>query len=107
MNTTITELNDRFRQGDMKLLQYMISVGVQALARSKQVQLIRLVQSFDQFTPDNDPYKEHDFGRVSMDGRDYFWKIDYYDPTERQHSDDPASPNATRRVLLLMLSSEY
>ena len=103
----IAELNDQFRQGDMKLGQYMMTSGVQALAPEKQVQLIRLVQGFDQFTPDNDPYKEHDFGRVSMDGRDYFWKIDYYDPIRSQHSADPASPNATRRILVLMRTDEY
>ena len=103
----IAELNDQFRQGDMKLGQYMMSVGVQALARSKQVQLIRLVQSFDSFTSGNDPYGERDFGQVTLDAEDYFWKIDYYDATLTHHSADCSSPNATRRVLLLMLSSEY
>jgi hypothetical protein len=24
----------------------------------------------------NDPYSEHDFGKVTVDGVDYFWKID-------------------------------
>lgn len=85
-----------------------MTAGVQALAPEKQVELIRLVRCFDQFTPDNDPYSEHDFGRVTLDdGEDYFWKIDYYDPTLTRHSDDPASPNATRRVITIMRSDEY
>ena len=103
----IAELNDRFRRGDMKLGQYMMTSGVQALAPEKQLQLIRLVQGFDQFTPDNDPYKEHDFGRVSMDGRDYFWKIDYYDTDLRYGSLDPSDPAVTTRVLTIMLADEY
>lgn len=105
--TTIAELNDRFRKGDMSLGQYIMTAGVQALAPEKQVQLIRLVRDFDQFTPDNDPYEEHDLGKVTLDGEEYFWKIDYYDPTLTRHSDDPASPNATRRILTLMHTSEY
>lgn len=104
---TIAELNDRFRQGDMTLGQYIITAGVQALAPEKQVELIQLVRCFDQFTADNDPYREHDFGKVALDGEDYFWKIDYYDPTLTRHSDDPKSPNATRRIMTVMSASEY
>ena len=91
----------------MTLGQYKITAGVQALASRRQVQLIQLVRCFNQFTSDNDPYGEHDFGKVTLDGEEYFWKIDYYDPTLTRHSDDPASPNATHRILTLMHTSEY
>lgn len=107
MSNTIAELNDRFRKGDMKLGQYMMTAGVQALTPEKQLELLRLVRDFDQFNADNDPYGEMDFGKITFDEEDYFWKIDYYDPTITRHSDDPASPDATRRVLLLMRSDEY
>ena len=60
---TITELNDRFRRGDRTLGQYTMTSGVQALSPELQLQLIRLVQQFDSFTADNDPYAEHDFGK--------------------------------------------
>jgi hypothetical protein len=112
----ITELNDRFRRGDAfggsrsdhhTLGQYIMTSGVQALSPELQLQLIRLVQQFDSFTTDNDPYAEHDFGKVTLDGKDYFFKIDYYDPTLTRHSNDPASPNATRRVMTLMRTEEY
>jgi hypothetical protein len=62
--------------------------------------LFSLVQEFDQFTGDNDPYAEHDFGKVTLNGEDYFFKIDYYDPPLASHSIDPSSPNATRRILI-------
>ena len=104
---TIAELNDRFRQGDMTLGQYVITPGVQALAPDKLTQLIRLVRDFDQFTSNNDPYKEHDFGLVTLDSNEFFWKIDYYDPSLTRHSDDRSSPNATRRVMTIMRSDEY
>ena len=104
---TIAELNDRFRRGDCTLGQYLITTGVQSLLPELQSQLIRLVQQLDFFTADNDPYGEHDFGKVTLNGEDYFFKIDYYDPTLTRHSEDPASPNATRRILTLMRADEY
>ncbi len=103
----IAELNDRFRQGKGNLGQYIMTSGVQALPPDELVQLIRLVRDFDQFTRDNDPHGEHDFGKVTLSDKEFFWKIDYYDPTLRVHSIDPASPNATRRVMTLMKASEY
>ena len=44
---------------------------------------------------------------MRVDGRKVFWKIDYYDPTMTQGSDDPASLALTRRVLTVMLAEEY
>lgn len=41
--------------------------------------VVSLVRSFTDFTKDNDPYGEHDFGMVEHQGEKYFWKFDYYD----------------------------
>lgn len=103
----IAELNDHFRHGDRSLGKYIKTAGVQALPLEKQLQLFRLVQKFDSFTEDNDPYGERDFGKVMLDGDAYYFKIDYYDPTLTHLSADPASPNATRRVLTVMCRDEY
>ena len=103
----IAELNDQFRRGDCSLGKYAMTSGVNTLPHDKQVQLIRLVQQFNTFTAENDPYQEHDFGKIVFEGDNYFWKINYYDPTLTRHSCDPASPNATRRILMLMRSEEY
>ncbi|WP_337191277.1 DUF3768 domain-containing protein [Parapontixanthobacter aurantiacus] len=79
-----------------------------------------LIETFDAFTPDNDPYGERDFGAIYQvgDGRwttkrparpaeTVFWKIDAYDCDLLFGSEDPANPAATRRVLTIMLASEY
>jgi hypothetical protein len=105
--SAIAELNDRFRKGDMSLGQYKMTQGVNALEPEKRLELIQLVQDFDSFYPGNDPYGERDFGKVTLDDESYYFKIDYYDPTLTHHSEDPASPNATRRVLFLMRTDEY
>ena len=68
---------------------------------------IRKVATFDDFSADNDPHGEHDFGSFDLAGDRFFWKIDYYDPTLEFGSDDPADPSKTTRVLTLMLAAEY
>ena len=87
-----------------------------------QSRVRELIETFDAFTPDNDPYGERDFGAIyrGRDGRwtsaypaqgdpveTVFWKIDAYDRDLQFGSDDPANPAVTRRVLTIMLASEY
>jgi hypothetical protein len=103
----IAVLNDRFRQGDRQLGKFVMTVGVSDLSSVKLNQLLHLVRSFDQFTPDNDPYEEHDFGKVTVNGENYYFKIDYFDLSYKYHSNDPANPQVTRRVLTLMRADEY
>jgi len=62
---------------------------------------------YDDFSEDNDPYGEHDFGSFKIEGHKLFWKIDYYAPDMRHGSEDPADPDVTVRVLTIMLASEY
>ena len=59
------------------------------------------------FTEDNDPHGEHDFGSFELAGRKFFWKIDYYDANMEFGSEDPADPAKTTRVLTIMLAEEY
>ena len=44
---------------------------------------------------------------LEVEGRRIIWKIDYYDPSRQQGSEDPADPAKTCRVLTVMLASEY
>lgn len=56
---------------------------------------------------DNDPYGEHDFGSLIVDGNKVFWKIDYYDKGMQYASPDPANLSVTVRVMTIMLADEY
>ncbi len=69
---------------------------------------MRKLREFDNFTDDNDPYGEHDFGSFEHDGMKIFWKIDYYDKhCSARGSEDPSDPEQTLRVLTIMLAHEY
>ena len=104
----IRDLNDTFRKTlDPTLGRVMLTAGVNALPSDVSAMAIRKVATFDDFSADNDPHGEHDFGSFDLSGDKFFWKIDYYDPTLEFDSDDPADPSKTTRILTLMLAAEY
>ena len=102
----IRALNDAFRT-TMTGGRVMLTAGVDALPSDVKAVVIRRVATFAEFTPDNDPRGEHDFGNFTLAGRKFFWKIDYYDAGVEFGSEDPADPLKTTRVLTVMLAEEY
>ena len=102
----IRELNDRFRT-TMTGGQVLMTAGVDALPSDIKAMVIRRVATFSDFTADNDPHREHDFGNFEIAGCKFFFKIDYFDAKMEFGSEDPADPSKTTRVLTIMLASEY
>ena len=107
----IRALNDVFRRsacgpmlvnGEMVATTGVVSLGEDFLARA-----ILAVRSYSDFSADIDPYGEHDFGALTLDGVRLFWKIDYFDTDLQYGSEDPSEPDVTRRVLTILLASEY
>lgn len=95
----IARLNDAFRaQGN-----FVATAGVAALDSLDG--LVEAVRTYDDFGPDNDPYGEHDFGKLEWEGEDVLWKIDYYNQ-DMDGWEDPLSPDC-QRVLTVMFGSEY
>ena len=102
----IRALNDQLRQhltGGMAV----ITPGVGALGLAAVERIVKTIAVFDDFCRANDPYEEHDFGAFEADGHMIYFKIDYYDPNLSMHSQDPANPSVTRRVITIMLAEEY
>ena len=67
---------------------------------------IRRAIEHHQFSAD-DPYGERDFGAFEFQGERLFFKIDYYDLALEFGSEDPADASVTRRVMTIMLASDY
>jgi hypothetical protein len=107
----ICALNDRFRQRDASVPgEIFITKGISALLDNNPTlitQLSEVVAQYDQFTPDNDPYQTHEFGNFEFFGARCFWKIDIYDNTLKWGAEHPEDPQQSRRVLTIMLASEY
>jgi hypothetical protein len=102
----IAEMKSRRPMGGGKL-RGVIVAGVNALPVDTKARVLLAVQSFSNFTKDNDPYGEHDFGSFQIEGETYFWKIEYYDLAMQFGSPDAADPEQTTRVLTIMRADEY
>ena len=104
--TDIKTLNDNLRKhligGKIVLTQ-----GIEAKTHEEIAEIMLKIRHFNNFTPDNDPYTEHDFGSFDYKGEKIFWKIDYYDKNYQYLSEDPSNPAITNRVMTVMLASEY
>ena len=102
----IRDLNDGLRchQRGGKLF---VTRGVTALGKGMLPVIVTKVAAFDNFSPDNDPYDEHEFGSLTVGTEKIFWKIDYYDKSMEFGSPNPADPEVTIRVMTIFLASEY
>lgn len=106
----IRQLNDEHRKMHPKKGHIYCTQGICSLVNGDHVKnaaLFLTVSKYDDFSQDNDPYGEHDFGAFDFEGEKCFWKIDYYDKELKYGSEDPSNPEITERVLTIMLASEY
>lgn len=99
-------LNDLLRSTGIGW-EILVTRGIQALREDYRNRLIMAVRSFDNFTPDNDPYSEHDFWNIALVGQNNYFKIDYYDKNREYGSEEPSNPSITSRVMTIMSASEY
>jgi hypothetical protein len=103
----IRRLNDCFRRNMVIGGSVLLTRGVASLGSDRLAELLEAVRKFDNFTPDNDPHGEHDFGSIDLSSIRYFFKIDYYDQSRTAGSSDPADPAVTQRVMTIMRADEY
>ena len=102
----IQALNDAFRTslsgGSIMFTQAVLALGAEA-----QSQILEALRRYDDFDSDNDPYGEHDFGMITVQGQEILFKIDYFDRELTYHSPDAADPSVTQRVMTVMLAEDY
>ncbi len=123
INTSrIAQLNDAARLQRLKrsrtvftrslldtLVDDCIPAHEQALRRTLvQSALLRKIATCE-FTPDNDPHGEHDFGSLDYDGHKIFWKIDAYenDGSFQWGASKPWDETSSFRIVTVMLASDY
>jgi Protein of unknown function (DUF3768) len=102
----IRELNDAFRK-TFAGGKVVMTASVAALPDMVTAHALVEVTRFDNFTPENDPHGEHDFGNFKFCGRTFYWKIDLYNSEMDGGPEDPTDPEKTTRVLTLMLAEDY
>ncbi len=122
--TRIAELNDIFRHWGIVFLfagrhieaqrlgLITITNGISALQDHQVQAILAKVANYSDFPAGDDPYGEHDFGAFEHAGERIFWKIEYYDRASWKSgrevaAENPADGATTKRVLTIMLASEY
>ena len=65
------------------------------------------IVTYDDFTEDNDPHGTHEMGFMEVMGRKVWFKIDLYDETFQYGTPAPTDLSKTRRVLTILLPSDY
>ena len=102
----IAALNDHARQTFAEC-RVIVTQAVAQLGKCDVDHILNEVRNYNDFTPINDPFLEHDFGSIQLGENTIFWKIDYYDLDLHMHSPDPSDETVTARVLTIMLAEEY
>ena len=92
--------NDVFRK-----LGFGVTITNGAAALPDVCGLMQAIRAYNEFTEDNDPYHEHDFGSLVWHSEKVFWKIDYYNKALNAW-EDPTSDKC-QRILTVMLAEEY
>lgn len=109
---TIVRLNDLARLGHDRTSKTVITrscldtfcSGDTPSGLMAQAELLRAVRNH-RF--ENDAHGERDFGAFEFRDERIFFKIDYYDLELTYGSEDPADPTQTRRIITIMLASDY
>lgn len=95
----IAKRNDKLRANIPYITppnKLLLTRGVADLPEAEVKKILDKVKHFDNFTKDNDPYGEHDFGAFTHNGEKFFWKIDDYN-----------GHNGYELVLTVMYAHEY
>jgi len=100
----IRALNDEFRK-TMRGGKVVATQGVMALPDLMTV--LDRVREFSDFTEENNPHGENDFGAFIHNDQHLLWKIDAYDKDLRFGSPDPTDPTVTVLVLTILLAEEH
>jgi Protein of unknown function (DUF3768) len=115
-------LNDLARTAMGVACRLAVTQGFSELPHADQSRVRELVETYDVWGDDNDPYFERDFGVIyhargtgwttAKPANDdimerVLWKIDYYDLALKWGSEAPWNSAVTARVLTIMLGSEY
>ncbi|MGB0438699.1 MAG: DUF3768 domain-containing protein, partial [Paracoccaceae bacterium] len=90
----IRHLNDRLRQecthGATGGNSVVVTDGIIAQGKPFVKAALKAVALHSAFTPDSDPWGEHDFGSIPLQGQTVLFKIDYFAKNMYFAAENPA-----------------
>lgn len=111
----IAAQNDRFRkaafgapvEGQIPTGQVLLTPGITEQSDGFRAAVLDAVGAYDGFNPDCDPHEWHEMGVLEIEGQTVWFRIDLYDENYEYGASDPTELRFTRRVLTVLLPSEY
>jgi len=111
----VADLNDQLRKdmftGNMLKKENLknkivLTPGIAGLNLIDKEKIFFSVKYYGNFTKNNNPWGEKNFGSFNFKKETFNWKIDYYDNDMKYHSPDKSDPDKTVRVLTIMKAEE-
>ena len=111
----VADLNDQLRKdmftGNMLKKENLknkivLTPGIAGLNLKDKEKIFFSVKYYGNFTKNNNPWGEKNFGSFNFKKETFNWKIDYYDNDMKYHSPDKSDPDKTVRVLTIMKAEE-
>jgi hypothetical protein len=99
-------LNEQFRT-TFRGGQILLTASVAELPDMVKASALEKVATFKDFTEENDPHGERDYGSFDHCNREFWFKIDYYDLKLEGASDDPADSTKTKRIMTVELAQDW
>lgn len=106
-DTFRTSITMRFKPEGVPPGKLVMTSGLAAQSDEFRAALIDALVTFDAFDQDSDPYGLHEMGVLEIEGEKVWFKFDLYDENYEYGAEIPTDPKRTRRVLTLLLPSEY
>jgi Protein of unknown function (DUF3768) len=106
MAEKIAILNDKLRTqgegGEVVVTSALVLKGPIFVLQAQQ-----LVREYQNFSRDNNPFGERDFGSFELLGEVVMWQVAYFTKDFVMGSPDPSDTDVTARVLTIMLAADY
>ncbi len=107
--------NDAFRKASLGLAvdgaipsgQVVMTQGIVQQTDAFKHTLFAAIAAYDTFNEESDPYGWHEMGVIEIAGETVWFKLDLYDSDYHYGSPDPTNLEVTRRVMTILLPSEY
>lgn len=100
----ISERNDRLRTTLRPDTKNRVMLTKLVAESPDKEAILKAVREFNSFSEENDPYGEHDFGMMEVNGGEYCFKCDYFNHDLTEGA-DPEEEDYTL-VLTIMEASE-
>lgn len=107
---TISKQNDNFRKSPIiteDMGKIVFTQAIESEGLDFFLEALEKIRSFEDFDPDIDPFGTHEMGKIEVQGKNVWFKIDLYNTDYTFAPEDPTDLAQTRRILTVLFPTDY